>query len=213
MINQRVKTDLTKPGVKNIFLIRHGSTLANEDKIICGQYDSKLSETGIKETVESKEKILKYLSNYRIDQFYSSPLSRCLATASILFPDHGPSIDNRILETNTGVASSLKICDFLNDNPDYKYEGKIYSKKYPQGESCKDVFERMSSFIDEKIISSEIENLLIVGHGGTLAHFMFILLGINYECYPGIKFKNNTMLHFQIDLVEKISIIRNIISP
>ena len=65
-----------------IFLIRHGQPEQHCGKIILGQYDTPLSETGEGEARQAAEKLLS--EGARIKRIYSSNLLRAMQTAEII---------------------------------------------------------------------------------------------------------------------------------
>ncbi len=66
--------------VRTIFLIRHGTTRSNVDKIYAGRNDEGLIEEGI----EQAEKLGKILAGQEITAIHSSPVQRAIETAEIL---------------------------------------------------------------------------------------------------------------------------------
>jgi broad specificity phosphatase PhoE len=63
-----------------IILARHGETDWNVAEVFRGRIDVELNETGIKQA----ELLGKYLSDFKIDAIYSSPLKRALKTAKVI---------------------------------------------------------------------------------------------------------------------------------
>ena len=63
-----------------LILVRHGETVWNVEKIYRGRADVDLDEVGIKQA----ELLGKYLSNWKLEAVYSSPLKRALDTANIV---------------------------------------------------------------------------------------------------------------------------------
>lgn len=65
-----------------LFLVRHGQTTANLNKIYAGQTDVPLTEQGRKEA----ESILPVLAEFSFDRVYSSDLSRAVDTQRLALP-------------------------------------------------------------------------------------------------------------------------------
>ena len=62
------------------YVVRHGSTKANEERIIMGHLDTPLSEVGIADA----EFLVRRLKNISFDKIYSSDLKRATQTADII---------------------------------------------------------------------------------------------------------------------------------
>lgn len=63
-----------------IYIVRHGQSEANRDRIVCGQMDSPLTDLGIQQALETKT----LLQNIKFDAAYSSDLQRSLKTTEII---------------------------------------------------------------------------------------------------------------------------------
>ena len=66
-----------------IYLVRHGETVYNIQRIIQGWCDSPLTEEGIKQARKLKE----YLKDYEFKAIFTSSLNRAADTARILNED------------------------------------------------------------------------------------------------------------------------------
>ena len=197
----------------NIYIIRHGKSVANEEGILCGQLDTPLSKKGRQQTLMIKDKINSYLRNSSSFQVYCSPLQRCKNTAKLLGYDEDKySLDSRLMETNTGKFSHEKTNMFKSTNPVYKFEGKNFYTKYPGGESCSDVSARMKSFISEHVYESRKE-ILIFGHGVTVNHFVHILGNIQYRFYPFLNIDNSSLIHIKYKPAEEFCCVQKVITP
>lgn len=82
-----------------IIILRHGQTNWNRDDILIGQSDIPLNAIGRQEA----HRVVRYLSG--IDAIYSSPLSRCQETATIISKglDLPVTIFSGLSERNWGV--------------------------------------------------------------------------------------------------------------
>ena len=65
-----------------LFLVRHGQTTANQQKIYAGQTDVMLTEQGRQEA----EAIRPILEKFTFDRVYSSDLTRALDTQKLALP-------------------------------------------------------------------------------------------------------------------------------
>lgn len=88
-----------------IYLIRHGQTDWNKDKIFRGRADVPLNEHGRREA----EALARHLESVRVTACYSSPLSRAVETAEIASRSHSlrVNLDAGIIDIDYGEWQGL----------------------------------------------------------------------------------------------------------
>lgn len=124
-----------KMSVKIIYFV-HGTTTDNIEHKSTGWIPGKLSEKGIKQSIELKKQI----NINDIDLVICSDLKRAVDSAKYTFKDLKEILqDKRIRECNYGDLNG-------QDTSLVKYEEHINSK-FPNGESLKDVEERKLEYI------------------------------------------------------------------
>ena len=154
----------------------------------------KLSKFGKKQAkLLSKQK-----DDFEFVKIYSSPLNRCLQTANILAKAKKLPVvaDERIKERET-----------LEDKPKTKeeqvwydnYLNPKYSSFNPEG--CKELLERVYSFLNEKIFEhyQKNENIIIVSHSGI---FYAVMAYFNKNKQGNInwyKLGNCSKIYFEIN--------------
>ena len=164
-----------------LVICRHGQTEYNRKNLMTGQLDIPLTELGEAQARQTGT----LLNHITFDKIYSSTLSRAFNTASLLLEhthnhhhlrgDDGWEIEKRdeIVEKNTG--------DFTGRNhktdPEIKAWPKDFDKKHPNGESPKDVAERVKAFYEAEILPriERGENVLVVCHAGVVHAFQIVL--------------------------------------
>ncbi len=155
----------------HIYLIRHGSTVANENGTYIGHTDYSLSEKGIAELKDKAEKHI-YPKTERI---YSSPLKRCTETAKILFPDKEILCLEGIKELNLGDFDGKNVEELIN-NEDYKKWLKGgFEFAPPNGESVKALTIRSFDALNKIIINmmnEDIVNATIISHSGVISNML-----------------------------------------
>ncbi len=83
-----------------VYLIRHGKTIANEQWLYCGQTDVPLTESGIEELKEKKERGgYPDIEGFKV---YTSGLKRTEQTLEILFGDVEHTALPEMMEINYG---------------------------------------------------------------------------------------------------------------
>lgn len=132
----------------------HGTTTDNAEKLCSGWKEAMLNELGKEQaknlgnTIRNKE--------IKFDFVFTSDLKRAIESSEIAFPEYEKITDKRLRECNYGELDG-------KHKSLVKYEEHI-ENNFPNGESLKDVEERMRDFI--KYIKEKYPNKRI----GIIAH-------------------------------------------
>lgn len=160
---------------RRLYLVRHGETLGNVQKVVIGQMDSPLTKLGQRQAIAlGQSEMMKKTPFWRR---YSSDLPRTQHTAELIDPTHKFTLDERLREIAKGPRQgfpksfTLDECmESFRDRPE----------EIPLTESPSDAWKRVSSFFStvvKEAIKEEAErlepsqdpkNVLIVGHSGCL---------------------------------------------
>ena len=167
--------------LKEIIIIQHCQSEHHINEMSGGWTDTPLTKLGRKQAnliglrLKSKKlkKIIKEINpeNYTI---YSSDLKRAWQTAEIVGEHLNLEIiaEKGLREINTGVAAG-KTKKWANENRNPK-KSKRFDLDYqlfPRGETWREFYSRVCTCMD-RIINSEVKNIIIVTHGGTLAYII-----------------------------------------
>ena len=169
-----------------IHLLRHGKTLANEQKLYCGKTDLPLSENGENEIV-----LLKNQGIYpSADLFFTSGLLRTEQTLNIIYGEKTyRKAEPDIAEFNFG-SFEMKSYEQLKEQVDYRAWIMDETGDFlcPGGES-KNQFEQRAIAGFNKILNQAKNcSVFVVCHGGTIACIMEYLYPKTqnfYEWQPG----------------------------
>ena len=155
-----------------LYIIRHGNTYCNEKKLYCGREDVSLSEGGILNLRDLKEKFYYTLS----EVYFTSGAKRANETLKILFNNvHFESIKD-FWEYDFGDFE-LKSYEELRRNDKYikwilDEDGRI---SCPNGESridfnnrVKEIFVKFLNDLQER----NVENVCLVTHGGVIVSIL-----------------------------------------
>ncbi len=150
----------------------HGTTTDNEQGVSSGWSDALLSEEGIGLTKKAKDQMkpLKY------DAVFCSDLTRAFESAKILFGENTEIIkDARLRECNYGDLNgeSSAVVEPMQ-------ETKIHTP-FPNGESYKDVENRLGSFIEMLRSDYNGKRVAIVAHKGPQLALDVVLVGKTWE--------------------------------
>lgn len=149
-----------------IHFIRHGLTEANTDGRYIGTTDLPLSALGV-ERLETQKQQADYI---RTGLVFSSPLSRCIETAEILFPDTKCEIIDEFREYDFGDFEN-KTAYELEPFPEYLEwtSGKIFCP--PNGEDQRDFIKRICLGLNKavrRMMELEVYEATAIMHGGVI---------------------------------------------
>ena len=174
--------------MNKLVLLRHGQSQWNLENRFTGWRDVPLTEKGIQEAKNAGLLIKK--NNINIDKVFSSALERANKTAEIVILEAG--INSLIHGGNINYTKNQKLNERdygdlvgLNKEETAKKFGKeqvhIWRRSYdispPNGESLKDVVNRVSPYFNKKIrpLILDNKNVLIVAHGNSLRAIMITI--------------------------------------
>jgi len=169
-----------------VILARHGETEWNVAEVFRGRIDVDLNETGVKQA----ELLAEYLSNFRIDTVYSSPLKRALKTAETIAGYHKLDVEivPGLIDFDYGEWQGLphqevkaryreQYAEWLN-SPD-----KV---KMLSGESLSDVRKRATGVVDS-VIATHKDTVVLVSHRVVNKVLICALLGLDDSHFWNIK--------------------------
>ena len=176
-----------------IYFIRHGQTDWNKLKIMQGQTDIPLNETGIQQAKETG----KLLMGVKFDAVYCSPFERARQTfenLGIHFDLKNVVFDDRLKERFYGDFEGKPKNSF-----DYE-KCWYYSLSLTTGniEPVNKFFERVSEFIRELQKNHSGENVLVIAHAGVARAFKFYFDGLKDEEIPTFVPQNGEYLNFEL---------------
>jgi broad specificity phosphatase PhoE len=166
----------------NIFVVRHGQSQGNVDREIyktIPDYAVQLTDKGMGQAVEAGKQISSIIGDSTI-QFYVSPFWRTRQTY-LGIRESFPSLERckyyedprlREQEWTQLFESRMGYADVENERDGY---GHFYYR-FKNGESCADVYDRMSDFMGTMFRDFEKNdfprNVVIVTHGMTMRLFL-----------------------------------------
>lgn len=168
-----------------IHFIRHAITEANEEGRYIGITESPVSQRGRLEL----DKKLKDFIYPDVDKVYVSPLKRCIATASFIYPEGYARIVPELREMNFGDFEGKKASELMG-RPDYAQflKGGL-DNPAPHGESMRSVVQRCYegvAFIVEDMMKNGYKSAAVVTHGGIIMNIL--------SCFGLPKFKPNELV-------------------
>lgn len=165
---------------KNIFFVRHGQSDGNVDKNVyrsTPDYAIQLTQEGKKQAFEAGCQLAKVIDPVTPVQFYVSPFWRTRQTFIEIqksFPKYAYYEDPRLREQEWGHLRTEmwlegKIEEYRDNYGHFYY-------RFKDGESCADVYDRVSDFLNTLFRDFEKPhyppNVIIVSHGMSIRLFM-----------------------------------------
>lgn len=180
----------------DIYLLRHGRSTANEQRLVCGASDYPLSAEGISQAT----RVCHHLSKIPFTRIYSSPLSRAYETISTLKRQVEITREPELIELDTGAASHLHVDQLWAEEPRYRYQGLNPDLRYPGGECLNDMLHRIGRWYERRSQAWTPEDtILISGHEGTVCGILHHLLELSVTNYPTFAIGNCDYVRIKID--------------
>lgn len=170
-----------------LYLVRHGKTQYNLDHRFCGLTDAPLVVEGIKNV----EEVAKLLQNIKFTAIYSSNMERAYETAKIILTEINQTNikvnkDPRLNERDYGVLTGKyhqEAEDFLGFEQVQLWR-RGWDTRPPEGESLKDVYNRVVPMFKDEILPELIapeSEVLICAHGNCLRALVTYLDQLSLE--------------------------------
>ncbi|MBW2305711.1 MAG: histidine phosphatase family protein [Deltaproteobacteria bacterium] len=162
----------------DFYLIRHGQTAWNRDRVFRGRIDVPLDDTGRREA----EAVAQWLADVELNHIYSSPLSRAAETATILARNRGITVRKLegLQDIEYGKWQGLPEIDVRRSYPALirEWETSPHQMTFPEGESLASVRARSLDCIHQLTLHHPGETLALVSHRVVLKVLCLALLGL-----------------------------------
>ena len=165
---------------KRIILLRHGESEANVDPSVYSQvpdWQIALTEFGIVQAKEAGTRIGEIIGNESFGVF-ASPYRRTLQTKDSMLAgvNRVPVFDYQDPCLREQEYGNMPPADANSANREFRKKFGYFFYRFPDGESCADVYDRMALFIDSLYRRFERpncpENIVIVSHGTAIICFL-----------------------------------------
>lgn len=166
-----------------LYLIRHGRTAFNRERVFRGRIDLPLDEGGRAEA----EALARRLKGSGIQALYSSPLLRARQTAAVIAEALGLEvrIAPELIDLDFGLWQGLGVKEVQEAYSELyrKWIEAPHEVVFPQGEGLKDVEERVIPLVERlKQVHGE-EKVALVSHRVVLKVLICRLLGLGLDAF------------------------------
>lgn len=183
--------------MKTVFLLRHGHSVANSLNLVNGTPDDPLTERGRRQAVEAGK--LFAVSGVQFDTCVVSQWRRAQETAEIALPNERFVVDNRIGETDPGLAAGLTFEELPQKYPEFTLPFDPL-RPYPGGESHQQLYERsIKWFIETTFAMPSDSALLAVSHGGPICSILQYVCKVDMQYFPMFVPANATLSKVTLD--------------
>ena len=184
---------MEKKSVTTIFLIRHGESEINKMKprrLGGMKSNSPLSELG----VEQAELTSKFMRDFTIHAFYSSPLDRAYVTAEIIARPHGKPVEKiqGFIENDCGRWEGKTYEEIMLNEREYydKWMAHPEAVPLPEGEDYRQVQQRAVAALNAVVARRPGEAVVIVSHNTVLKVMIAHVLGLDLSKSRNVKTSN-----------------------
>lgn len=171
---------------KRILLVRHGQSVGNVNHAFYSErpdYAISLTEKGQQQALERGQELAKLSGDFAV---FVSTHFRTRQTLHQIKKSIG---DRIVSEVQTPLIREQEWSNVVGKHADLELEKErlswgVFHYRFPGGESCADVFERIKLFNDDlfrELIWGTAENVLVVGHGMAMRIHLMTLLGYTVE--------------------------------
>lgn len=166
------------------YLVRHGETDWNQNRLLQGRTDIPLNINGIDQAEELRD----HLKDHAFHAVYSSPLQRAYETARIVSEPHGHpiQISPYLQEATYGAFEGLTIEEYhrrkeqlLANQIPLTPDHHLHFKPVPDAESAFEIYQRALAFFEETAAKHPNKTVLIFTHGAFMRAILFITLKLH----------------------------------
>jgi broad specificity phosphatase PhoE len=162
-----------------VYLVRHGRTASNREKVVMGRLDLSLDDEGRAQA----DRLRPLFDGIRVDRAFCSPLSRARETAARMLAGRGIAIDEvpGLAEQDYGDLEGKPYREFVKEDPERarRFFLDPASAEIPGGEPFHAFAGRVIAAYENVVFTPEREqNLLVVAHGGSIRILVAHLLGL-----------------------------------
>ena len=141
-----------------LYVLRHGETNENITGIMQGNMETVLNEVGKSQAISVRDKV----KDAGIDLVISSPKKRTIETVKLAAPNIPLILDDRLLSRNHGEFEGMRRDEVnLQD-----YWNIKLNKQFEKAESMGEIFNRVSSLLNDISINYSDKTVLLVTHSG-----------------------------------------------
>lgn len=178
----------------HVYFVRHGQTLWNVSKQICGATDIALTEKGQAQAIETGKRILE--QGIHADEILYSPLMRARDTALRISEMTGiPAREEQRLK-----EQSFGCYEGCHASPEFTAAKEQFACRYDGGESMLHLAQRIYNLLDELRAESKDKTYLLVAHNGIARMVESYFREMSNEEYSHYSVENCAVIRYDFDI-------------
>jgi len=160
------------------FVIRHGETEGNQNKIYRGRWDLPLNENGSRQVAKAGAA----LQDISFDAIYTSPLARTRQTAAAVAEYHQiePQVDDCLIDIDYGQWTKVADSEIARQQPDLYRRWKETPEQvvFPGGEGLTAVRQRVTSGLARLVEAHPDQTIALCAHRVSVKMILMVGLGL-----------------------------------
>lgn len=166
-----------------IYIIRHGETDLNKQRLLQGRYNSQLNEQGRQQARDCAAWLKAHGISF--DRVYASPLDRAMETAQLVTGAAREDIvpDERIVEIAFGPYE-MQSYETIDNTMMAYFRDPVHTPAPAGMETIEELVARVNSFMEDlKAVADDpaLDSIAIVTHGVSIRTIMAYLKGQSFE--------------------------------
>lgn len=170
-----------------IFIVRHGETEGNKNKIYRGRWDLPLNRNGEVQVARAGES----LKDLPLDAIYTSPLKRAQQTAAAMSTGRSikPVDEEALIDIDYGSWTRLPEVEARQRYKDLYQSWKNTPEKvtFPEGESLNDVRLRLETRLPVLLKRHADQTIALASHRVTIKVLLCFALGLDNSAFWNIQ--------------------------
>lgn len=188
---------------KRLILIRHGESLHNRDgNKLSGITDIPLSEKGIEQCRQLSQSI----NRFAIQKVFSSPLTRAVHSATLIFPDRDISMDEGLLEFNYGDYEGV-MAKNNNDPVINQWNNFPGNLSFPGGGNIPEHAQRAIESLVQIAENNKEDLIACITHRTTTRLIVAKVLGLSLDKFRSIPCSNCSITELVINSSQELSLV------
>jgi len=187
-------------GCTTLYLVRHGRTQGNLERLLHGSTDLPLDGLGLRQSQRVAERLALH---HPADVLVTSPLQRARTTAEVIGMRLGlsPLVVPGLVEMNFGDLEGVSFDELVAKHPELAQRAldlNDWDLAWPNGESLRDFHGRVRRTFEEILASYPSHRVIVVAHGGVLGSFLAQVEGRSPNDWRSYSLHNCSLTHVEI---------------
>ena len=194
-----------------LYLVRHGQTAANRQRLLQGSVDHPLDELGLRQANLIAERLAEVPA---VDAIVSSPLQRALVTATVIGARLGlePIIIPELTELDFGEGENRTFEEMAAEHPAIAarfLDPQDTEVSWPGGESRGAFCERVWRAFATLLGDFRLHRVVVVAHGGVLGAFLAMVEGASPYDLARYDIRNCSLTELRVSAEHTLVQLRN----